>query len=36
MADYVPSGIEKIKRSQFLTFLDTTSRILVFNNATRL
>ena len=24
MADYVPSGIEKIKRSQFLTYLDTT------------
>ena len=24
MADYVPSGIEKIKRSQFLTYLNTT------------
>ena len=24
MASYVPSGIEKIKRSQFLTYLDTT------------
>jgi len=24
MADYVPSGIEKINRSQFLTYLDTT------------
>ena len=24
MADYVPSGIEKVKRSQFLTFLNTT------------
>ena len=24
MADIVPSGIEKVKRSQFLTFLDTT------------
>ena len=24
MASYVPDGIEKIKRSQFLTFLDTT------------
>lgn len=24
MADYVPSGIEKVNRSQFLTYLDTT------------
>ena len=24
MADFVPSGIEKINRSQFLTYLDTT------------
>ena len=24
MANYVPSGIEKIKRSQFLTYLNTT------------
>ena len=24
MADYVPSGIEKVNRNQFLTFLDTT------------
>lgn len=24
MADFVPNGIEKINRSQFLTFLDTT------------
>ena len=24
MADYVPTGIEKINRSQFLTYLDTT------------
>ena len=24
MADYVPTGIEKIKRSQFVTYLDTT------------
>ena len=24
MADYVPSGIEKINRSQFLTYIDTT------------
>ena len=24
MASYVPEGIEKIKRSQFLTYLDTT------------
>ena len=24
MADYVPSGIEKVKRSQFLTYLNTT------------
>ena len=23
MADFVPSGIEKIKRSQFLTYLNT-------------
>ena len=24
MADLVPAGIEKVKRSQFLTYLDTT------------
>ena len=24
MADYVPSGIEKVNRSQFLTYIDTT------------
>lgn len=24
MANYVPSGIEKIKRSQFVTYLNTT------------
>ena len=24
MANYVPSGIEKINRSQFLTYLNTT------------
>ena len=28
MADYVPSGIEKIKRSQFLTYLNTTPSAL--------
>lgn len=26
MANYVPNGIEKINRSQFLTFLDTTPK----------
>ena len=32
MADYVPSGIEKIKRSQFLTFLNTgTSAVPVWS-----
>ena len=32
MADYVPSGIEKIKRSQFLTYLNTgTSAVPVWS-----
>lgn len=28
MANYVPEGIEKVKRSQFLTYLDTTPEAL--------
>ena len=31
MANYVPSGIEKIKRSQFLTYLNTTPSALTKN-----
>lgn len=31
MANYVPSGIEKIERSQFLTYLNTTPNALTKN-----
>ena len=31
MADLVPSGISKVKRSQFLTYLDTTPNALTRN-----
>lgn len=31
MADLVPSGIEKVNRSQFLTYLDTTPSALTMN-----
>lgn len=30
MADYVPTGIEKIKRSQFLTYLNTTPSLQTY------